>query len=141
MVEKNRTGHAPLALQGVQKDTTPLNAVMEPLHLILAGQHSVQNPPFKKFSLTIQTMSRCIPCSSCLVGQIQVGYCQGNTTNDATQCRTCNATSCKPTQVWTHSSSSCIHPTVLWHWEWRTIFEVTLTNTNKTGHGQPMPWH
>ena len=26
-------------------------------------------------------------------------------------------------------------------WEWRTIFEVTLTNTNKTGHGQPMPWH
>jgi hypothetical protein len=56
MVEKNRTGHAPLALQGVQKDTTPLDAVMEPLHLILAGQHSVQNPPFKKFSLTIQTM-------------------------------------------------------------------------------------
>lgn len=42
---------------------------------------------------------KCVPCSSCLPGQIQTGFCYGNSTADTTTCRTCNATSCPPPQV------------------------------------------
>lgn len=42
---------------------------------------------------------KCLPCSSCAVGQIQTAFCYGNTTEDVTACKTCNVTSCPPPQI------------------------------------------
>lgn len=42
---------------------------------------------------------KCVPCSSCLPGQVQTAFCYGNSTVDSTQCKTCNVTSCPPPQV------------------------------------------
>jgi hypothetical protein len=42
---------------------------------------------------------KCMPCGSCLPGQVQVDFCYGNTTIDSTKCRTCNFTTCPPPQI------------------------------------------
>lgn len=79
--------HPPLILEG-------------PATLFCSCMHGISDQE----KLTKQTKtktSRCVPCSSCLVGQIQVSYCYGNTTVDSTGCKTCNFTSCKPPQACT----------------------------------------